>query len=144
MALCRVSCLAGLTAALLTFPAARAAEVDRLLPADSELVVTVNVRQILESPLFKKHVALKDAQDALTEHLPGEANQILKDLGFDPFTDLDSVTVAGPGGHDKDRGLIVVRGRFDADKIKARAAQAAKDDPDSSRSARSPTGSSTN
>jgi hypothetical protein len=121
----RTLCLAGLATALLFLPAARAASPDNLIPGDSTLVMTINVKQILDAPLVKKH-----GVPAAKEALKGidEANEILKDLGFDPFTDLDRVTFASPGGTDKDRGLIIVRGRFDVDKFKARAEKAAKDD----------------
>jgi hypothetical protein len=123
----RTPWLAAVAAALLSLSSARAAGPDRLLPADSEFVLTVNVKQLLESPLVKKR-GLEAAREALKS--AGDINQILEDVGFDPFTDLDRVTVAGPSGNDKDRGLIILRGRFDAERIKARAAKAAKDDPD--------------
>ena len=38
---------------------ARAGEVDRYLPDDTEIVVNVNIRQILDSPLVKKHALEK-------------------------------------------------------------------------------------
>jgi hypothetical protein len=119
--------LAGLAAALLTLPAARAAGPDKLLPADTKFVLTVNVKQILDSPLVKKR-GLATAKDALKS--ADQVNQILEELGFDPFTDLDRITIAGPGGSEKDRGLVIVRGRFDLDKFKARADKAMQDDPD--------------
>jgi hypothetical protein len=119
--------LAGLAGALLTLPAARAAAPDKLLPADSEIVVTIHVRQILDSPLIKKR-GLDAAREALKS--VEEAKEVLEELGFDPFTDLDRITVASPGGAEKDRGLVIVRGRFDLDKFKARAEKAARDDPD--------------
>ena len=61
--------------AFLVVASARAGEVDKFLPDDTEAVVLINVRQILESELFKKNVeeqareALKnldEAQDVLT------------------------------------------------------------------------------
>lgn len=123
----RTPWLAGLTAALLLVPAAPAAGVDKLIPPDTTVVVTVNVKQILDSPLVKKR-GLDEAKQALKS--VEEANQVLEELGFDPFRDVDRITAAGPGGAEKDRGLLIVRGQFDLDKFKARAEQAAKDDPD--------------
>src|SRR5689334_2673276 len=88
----------------------RAAEIDKLLPADTEVVITVNVKQILGSALLKK-AGLDQWKGALKE-LP-QVGDILEELGFDPFTDLDRVTIASPGGSEQDRGLIIARGNFD-------------------------------
>jgi len=113
----------GLAAALLAVPA-RAADADKLLPNDTEIVAGVNVKQILSSPLVKRigqdkiRQAIKD-QDKL--------QKLMDDLGFDPFKDLDSVTAAWPNLSDTDKGLIVVRGNFDIKKMKAKAEEMAKD-----------------
>lgn len=106
---------------------ARAAELDKYLPEDTEMVVSVNVRQILDSEFYKKNVG-----DAARDALNGveQAPEILKDLGFDPFKDLDRVIVAAPGGAEQDRGLLIAHGRFDLDKFRAKAESASKDDPD--------------
>jgi hypothetical protein len=117
--------LAVVMAVLLSAPLGRAAEVDPYLPEDSEVVLNVNVRQILDSELVKKNL-LALAQEALRGQ--DQVQDILKDLGFDPFKDLDRVVVASPGGTEKDRGLAIVHGRFDVAKFKAKAEQVAKDD----------------
>src|SRR5262249_51508286 len=112
-------------AILLTFFAVipgRAADLDPYLPEDTETVLNLNVRQVLDSALIKKH-ALEAAQEALRGN--DQVQDILKDLGFDPFKDLDHILIAAPGGTDKDRGLAIVRGRFDVDKFKAKAEEAA-------------------
>src|SRR4051794_26808628 len=71
----------------------RAAEVDVLLPAETEAVMFVNVRQILDSDLVKKY-ALGQVKQALQ----GNENQkLLKDLGLDPLKDIDRVTVGSWG-----------------------------------------------
>jgi hypothetical protein len=116
-----VVCLAALAAP------AGAAEVDRFLPADSEVVITVNVRQMLESKLAKDQVL-----EYLRNMLKGEemAEEVLKDLGFDPFKDLDRVTIAGPVGKEPDRGLLIAHGRFDPAKFKAKAEESAKTNGD--------------
>jgi hypothetical protein len=119
--------LAGLAAVLLLLPAARAAGPDKLLPTDSELVITINVKQILDSPLVKNR-GLSAAREALKSN--EEVSQVLEDLGLDPFTDVDRITIGSPGGADKDRGLIIVRGRFDLDKFKSAAEKAARDNGD--------------
>ncbi|MGH7223761.1 MAG: hypothetical protein ACRELF_11070 [Gemmataceae bacterium] len=117
--------LAVVTALLLSAPLGRAAEVDPYLPEDSESVLNVNVRQILDSPIVKKNL-LELAQETLRDN--DQVQDVLKDLGFDPFKDLDRIVIAAPGGTDKDRGLIILHGRFDVAKFKAKAKQVAKDD----------------
>jgi hypothetical protein len=103
----------------------RAADLDPYLPEDTETIVNLNVRQVLDSPLIKKH-ALEAAQEALRGN--DHVQDILKDLGFDPFKDLDRVVLSTPGGTDKDRGLVIVHGRFDLDKFKAKAEETAKNE----------------
>ena len=117
-----LGCLAVLTA-LRFETAARAGELDRFLPADTEVVVTFNVKQMFDSGLAKK-LGLDKAKEQLKEL--GDASDILKDLGFDPFKDIDRILVAGPGGNDQDKGLVIVYGTFDLDKFKAKADDAAK------------------
>jgi hypothetical protein len=114
-------------AAGLSATPARAGLLDAYLPDDSEVIVTVNVRQLLDSPLVKKH-GLQKARDALKEL--DQVESILKDLGFDPFKDLERVTLAGPGGTEKDRGLIILHGSFNLDKFKSKGEEAARDYPD--------------
>ena len=106
---------------------ARAGDVDPYLPDDTEMVVSVNVRQIVESDLFKKYVE-SAAREALKNQ--DAVQDALKDLGLDPFTDIDRIIAARPSGVDQDRGLLIAHGRFDLDKFKDKAEQAAKDHPD--------------
>jgi hypothetical protein len=104
----------------------RAAEIDKYLPEDTEVLSVLNVKQLLDSPLVKKY-----GLEQLKEALKGldEVNTVLKDLDFDPFKDLDRILMAGPGGGPgaEDRGLIIVHGRFDLDKFRAKGEEAAKD-----------------
>lgn len=116
-----------IAAVLLTAVPGRAADLDRFLPEDSEAVLNLNVRQILDSELIKKHV-LAVAQEALRGN--DQVQDILKDLGFDPFKDLDRILVATPGGTDKDRGLLIAHGRFDVAKFKAKGESVANDNGD--------------
>jgi hypothetical protein len=102
-------------------------EIDRLVPADAGFLVAINVRKILDAPLVKK-----DAQKGLEKALAKdeELAKILKESGFDPLKDLDSITVTGPLDLMSFKGFAVVRGRFQPDKILAAAATAAKQHPD--------------
>jgi hypothetical protein len=142
----RAGCLGlGLTALLLAVPA-RAADtpkvesvtaLDKLLPNDTEVISTINVKQILDSALVKK-VGLDRVKDAIKSQ--EMAQKVLDQLGFDPFKDLDSITVAGPGGNEPDKGLVIVKGNFDLDKFKDVAANAAKDHPDVIKTVKVPDG----
>jgi hypothetical protein len=122
----RLALAAALAATLAAAPA-RAAEVDKHLPDDTELLVSVNVRQVLDSDLFKKY-ALEQAREALKQQ--EDLKAALDELNFDPFRDLDRVLVALPSGSEQDRGLLVAYGHFDLDRIKARAEDLAKNQPE--------------
>ncbi len=119
--------LGGLLVVALAAAPARAADLDKYLPEDTETIVTLNVRQLVDSKVVKK-IGL----DQFKEALKGidEVSDALKDLGFDPFKDLDSICIAGPGGNDQDKGLVIVHGKFDVEKFKAKANDAAKNNAD--------------
>jgi hypothetical protein len=105
----------------------QAAELPAYLPADSEILVSVNVRQVVDSPLFKAKAA-----DAVRQALAREeqAKAVLADLGFDPLTDLDRILAMSPGGAEEDRGLVVFQGRFDTAKFKAVGKKAMREHPE--------------
>lgn len=123
----RLGLAAALAVALAGAAPARAADVDKLLPADAEYVVAFNVRQILDSEIIKKY-ALGQLKDALAG---GDAQKFLKELGLDPMTDVDRVTVGASGTDQSDfKGLAVVRGKFNPQKLYAAAEAQTKKDPD--------------
>ncbi len=102
----------------------RAADVDtKLLPDDTKIVAAVHVRQALESPLGKKFVVDK-LHEALKSQ--GQVEAILKELGFDPFKDLDLVVFAGPGGQNPETGVMFGYGKYDVAKFHAKAEEVAK------------------
>jgi hypothetical protein len=93
---------------------ARSAEVDPLLPAETENVMHVNLRQLLDSEMSKRY-ALGPAKEALKK---GKAAEILTDLGLDPLKDIDKATVASWGTGPEDTGiLVIVRGNFNPQKL---------------------------
>jgi hypothetical protein len=98
-------------------PAVAFAAREHYLPVDSEVVLTINLRQLLDAPLIKDNL-LSQAREALRA---SPAADVLKELGFDPFKDLDRIVVAGPAGKEQDRGLVILRGKFNVDKLKAKA-----------------------
>jgi hypothetical protein len=106
----------------------RAAEIDNLLPSETESVIYVNVRQIIESDLVKKF-ALGQIKQMLENN--EDAQKMLKDLGVDPMKDIDRVTVGTWGKGPEDMQVVgVIRGKFDAEKLFAAAEKEAKNNGD--------------
>jgi len=96
------------------------------LPADTQALVRFNFRAMIDSPLAKK-MGIEKASEII-KSVPG--GEILSEMGFDPLKDIDSVTVAAPGGGDMEKGLIIVVGKFKADKLVAKANEEAKNNKD--------------
>lgn len=117
--------LALLGLAFLCAAPARAADIDRLLPDDTEMVLTVNVRQILDAAVVKKYV-LPDAE----KKVDSEVQKIVRVLGLNPVKEITSITFALPGGTDPNRMLAVINGSFAPDKLQAAANQLVQSRPD--------------
>jgi hypothetical protein len=107
---------------------AAGAEAVKYLPNDTEVLFTVNIRQMLDSALVKKN----DGVDKIRALLKGnqEVNQILTSLEFDPLKDVATLTVAGPGGTDPEKGLLILNGKFNLAKFQKKAEEVAKDHGD--------------
>jgi hypothetical protein len=107
-------------------PPAPAAEANPYLPPFTQVVMTLNVRQLMDSPLGQKD------QDQLRQGIKKQAEiqKVLDALGFDPLKDLDSVTVAAAGADAQEDVMIIARGKFDPSKFKAAAEKAAQDHKD--------------
>jgi hypothetical protein len=102
---------------------ARAADIGKYLPNDTDGIVTVNVRQLLDAPLLKDGIA--QLKKKLQEDEPAK---ILAALGFDPLKDVDTVTLAGPLSKEfLEKSLVVINGKFDVAKFQKAAEQHAKD-----------------
>jgi len=102
----------------------RAVEADAMTPAQAEFVLSVNLKQILDSGLYKKHAA-----DLLNLALQSpEVKKIIGATGIDPMRDLDTVTVAS-WGIQTPKFLVMIRGKFDQNKIVAAIKAQAKEDP---------------
>lgn len=104
------------------------AAVDPHLPADTQTYLSVNVREICDSDVFKEQL-LTPARDLLKQAEP--VKKALDDLGLDPFKHVDRLVIASPSSSETDRGLIVIYGTFDAEKFKARAEKLKKAGDDS-------------
>ncbi|HLW64594.1 MAG TPA: hypothetical protein VKS79_04690 [Gemmataceae bacterium] len=101
----------------------RAADIDPYVLNDSELVMSWNVEQFLQSPLAKKFVRTSYIELLKSNE---QFHTLLKDLELDPMKDISRVTVSGSadsGG----RGIVIVTGKFNRDKIQALAAKVAAD-----------------
>src|SRR5438105_7424663 len=96
----------------------RAAEVDKYLPEDTEIVVVVNAKQLLDSPVVKRHF-LKQIREVINSN--DQITEILDDLEFDPFSDLTSITVALTMIGSDAKGLIIAHGAFDKDNFEDKA-----------------------
>jgi len=93
---------------------ARSADVDPLWPADSQQVMKLNIRQILESDIIKKY-ALAQIKQAMEGK---DAQKMMKDLGLDPLKDIDTLSGGLWGDDPKDmHGLVILRGKFDPAKL---------------------------
>lgn len=111
----------------LTGSVTRAADVEKLIPAEAESYVQINFKQILDSDLFKKY-ALANLKQAMEGN---DAQKTLKSLGLDPLKDVDSVTAGFWGDNPQEmKALVVVRGTFDPEKLFEAAEAAAKKDGD--------------
>jgi hypothetical protein len=95
----------------------RAAEPDKLLPAETDTVAIVNLRQIIGSDIIKKY-----ALDQIKQVLEGQdAKKILEDLGLDPLKDVEKIVVGSVETQFKKdaqpKFLIIVHGKFEAEKL---------------------------
>lgn len=101
-------------AVVLAAPAVRAAEPDKLLPANAEFVLTLNLKQIIDSDIIKQY-----ALEQIKQTLQGaDAKKVLGELGLDPLKDVSKVVVSGSGNDATDtKFLIIVHGKFDPEKL---------------------------
>jgi hypothetical protein len=120
---------AACTMAVLLGTSSAQAQQTKILPNDSEMIVTINLQQILKSEVLKSNKLLLDLVKAkLTDELDNKGiGKYFKKADFDLFRDLTSVTMSFPGGRNPEEGFILLEGKFDLDKIEAAAVDAAED-----------------
>jgi hypothetical protein len=102
------------------------------LPDDTDFVLVLNAKRVLASPMFTRHYE-KLVREALKHPL---AQTWLEGTGFDPLADVEYVVLStgkscfpdNPEEYRKGGAgpLILVQGKFDADKLHARLAKLAK------------------
>lgn len=105
------------------------AQATKLLPSDTEVIVTVNFQQILKSDILKDNKALVENAKEKVNHTLEEKglDKWLKKADFDLFRDLTSLTYAISAGKPPTEGFIVLEGKFDVEKIEAAAKEASKE-----------------
>jgi hypothetical protein len=110
--------------------AVRGSAVDpKVLPADTELLISIDIKQALESEMLKNNKELVEKARKEFEKKLGEnpAKKYLDKAGLDPLKDISSVTIASNGTKELDAGFVLIEGKFNADKIYAAAEEAAKE-----------------
>jgi hypothetical protein len=108
-------------------PAAPRTEADQLTPSDAEMVVTVNVRQMLKTPVVQKH-ALDPLKLVLQRSR--ELQRLLTAAGIDPLKDIDTIGLSTSGNPGvKGKLQAVLRGNFDPDKVRTAAEDYARKYP---------------
>jgi hypothetical protein len=114
-----------LSAVLSCTSSLRAVEPDKFIPPDAESVTVVNLKQTLDSAIVKKYAL--DVIKSLVEN-NADAQNLTKATGLNLGKDIDALTITTTGGLDG-KLLLVVRGRYDAQKLEAAAANYAKTNP---------------
>jgi hypothetical protein len=119
---------AAVTIAVLVGASAAHSQQTRILPPDTELLFTVNLKQLLDSEAARANRGLIDlAKAKIAEQLAVKGvAQHLQRADFDLFRDLGRVTVAVPGGRSANDGFILLEGSFDSAKIAAALLEANK------------------
>jgi hypothetical protein len=112
-----------LALALPASAAAPAASYEKYLPDTADGVITINVRQLLDSELIKK----AGLDKALANE---EAQKSMKALGFDPLKDIERLVVTSDKDGSEEQALFIVQGKFDQDKLGAAITEHAKEAKD--------------
>jgi hypothetical protein len=110
--------------AVLLPASAVAGKVDLLLPDATTTVVLVNVRQMVDLPQAKPHA---ENMLAFVLQIVPPCRQALDTLGIKPLEDIDTLTIAV---EKVDQGTLIVRGKFDPEKVHASFEQFLRKDPD--------------
>ncbi len=107
--------------------AANAADLATFLPRETDLVLSLNVRQVLEAPAIKTR-----AIDLIrtTLNTSKEAQESVKALGLDPLADFHRVSIGMELENlNNPRAIIVIEGKFDPARIARLMEDLIKKDP---------------
>lgn len=116
-----------IVALLASVRAVRAADIDKLLPSDTQAVLAVDVKHFMHAAVVKKHF-LEPLQQACQDCC--EVQDLLETVGLDPFKDIERVTIAATGKAEDGKFLVIIHGRFDTAQIQAAARELAKSHED--------------
>jgi hypothetical protein len=128
--------LAGLAVVAVALVSRVSAADPKYLPSDTEIIFTINFRQIIDSDLAKSQ---KDLIEQIKKKIQADdkdkkleqVQKYLEQAGFDPLKDFGSVTFAMPPTiQDRDNYFMLIDGNFDANKIEAAAKAIAADTGD--------------
>ncbi len=88
------------------------------VPHDTRLVAFADVRDVMDSELRRKILELRGERDRDSAD-PSDAEDFLKQAGVNVETDVDRIvaSVSGQSDAERDRPLVLARGRFDDDLI---------------------------
>jgi hypothetical protein len=105
----------------------RAADLETYLPKDTDLVLSLNVRQVLESPVVKNN-AIDLIRTTLNSNREVEAS--IKALGLDPLVDFNRVSIGiNLENFNNPRATAILDGKFDSVKISRLMDELIKKDP---------------
>jgi hypothetical protein len=105
----------------------RAADLETYLPKDTDLVLSLNVRQVLDSPVVKNN-AIDLIRTTLSTNK--EVAESIKALGLDPLVDFNRVSIGiNLENFNNPRAIVVIDGKFDAMKIARLMDELIKKDP---------------
>lgn len=108
----------------------RAADIERILPDDTQVIISLDIRQILDSDIAKKYELTKELRKSLT-HDSNYSSMLtsMDSVGLDPLKDIHRLTLATPGRLDGEHYFLCVHGRFDAARIHAEIEKLMRDHP---------------
>jgi hypothetical protein len=96
--------------------AAQAGEGDKYLPADTAVVLRLNVKSVVEAPAFKDDKQVQQQIKDVIDKLVADYAVVRKHLasaGVDPYRDIQTLTTGLPGDADLDKAFAVLEGTFD-------------------------------
>lgn len=103
---------------VLALPAV-AADADPVLPAETQSILTLNVRHLLDSSLVKDANVMPFVKVLMQQDQTLQS--VLQDLAFDPLSDVTDITVTSAGTENPEKSLIIIHGTFDTQKFKETA-----------------------
>jgi hypothetical protein len=87
-----------------------------LAPPDAKVALGANLSQFMASPLGRFVFSQVQTSDP-------QLQQFIQATGFDPLHDLQEVLIASSGVQKENRGVVLVKGRFDPSRLTAFAQQ---------------------